>query len=316
LSLAIVSFSHLFPNREKQRFLFSQTIQNQKDKEEGRLRSLATTMFLGNIFTLFHFLTGDRPSSNSNIQGVIAQTSSSLRDALLTYEICLSPGCVADGADETLSRMHALAPPDAIIKPGVCCSLCGNGPIVLEGSKKIRKVSEKKIIDMLFGDEGMDSQQQAVFDAFNLVSEANGALKQKDYEKATDLYKNGIDLGLEPALVLEERRIPEDSDTSPPGLQWLINARQQEGTAKLNIGDVDGAVSSAQSACDLSQNSSLDAFEALQEAYAAKGDAERELKTLQSLFALPEPEKMTAIQSNKRRQLGFRLAKLEREAKA
>jgi hypothetical protein len=307
LSLAIVSFFHLFTTAKfKGSFKPSKT----KDKEEGRLRSLVM-MFLGNLFMLFHFLTGDRPS---NIQGV-AQTSSSLRDAL-TYEICLSPGCVADGADETLSRMRALAPPDVIIKPGVCCSLCGNGPIVLEGSKKIRKVSEKKIIDMLFGDEGMDSQQQAVFDAFNLVSEANGALKQKDYEKATDLYKNGIDLGLEPALVLEERRIPEDSDTSPPGLQWLINARQQEATAKLNIGDVDGAVSSAQSACELSQNSSLDAFEALQEAYAAKGDAERELKTLQSLFALPEQEKMTAIQSNKRRQLGFRFAKLEREAKA
>jgi hypothetical protein len=268
-------------------------------------------MFLGNAFMLFHFLTGDRPS---NIQRV-AQTSSSLRD-VLTYEICLSPGCVADGADETLSRMHALAPPDVIIKPGACCSLCGNGPIVLEGSKKIRKVSGKKIIDMLFGDEGMDSQQQAVFDAFNLVSEANVALKRKDYEKARDLYKNGMNLGLEPALVLEERRSSEDSDTSAPGLRWLINARQQEATARLNIGDVDGAISSAQSACELSQNSSIDAFEALQEAYAAKGDAERELNILHSLFALPEREKMTTIQSNKRRQLGFRMAKLEREAKA
>lgn len=261
-------------------------------------------MFLGASILFLHFLAGHKPSGPTG-----------LRDALI-YEICLSPGCVADGAGETLSRMRALAPPDVLVKPGVCCSLCGNGPVVLEGSKQIRKVSGSKIIDLLFGDDGMDSEQQAVFDAFNIVLEADSALQQKEYKKATELYRVALDLGSGPTVALEGRRSPDTSETARPGLQWVINARQQEATAKLNIGDFDGAVSSAESACELSQNSSLDALDALQAAYEAKGEKEGELRSLQSYFALPEPEKLTTMQSNKRRQLGFRLAKLEREAKA
>mmetsp|Transcript_46075 Transcript_46075/g.111603 ORF Transcript_46075/g.111603 Transcript_46075/m.111603 type:complete len:199 (-) Transcript_46075:1450-2046(-) len=162
----------------------------------------------------------------------------------------------------------------------------------------------------------MGAQQQAVLDAFNMVVEGDGFLKKRNYEKAVELYGKGIELGLEPAMETNAAMSPDDNDDEPsPALQWLVNARQQEASAKLNMGDLDGAVLSAQSACELSSSSSLQALEILQESYAALGDPKGELEALQAYFALPEPTKMTTMQSNKRRNLGFRLQKLEREAK-
>eukprot|EP00980_Cylindrotheca_fusiformis_P016525 scaffold4949_cov134-Cylindrotheca_fusiformis.AAC.4 len=267
-------------------------------------------MFLGTSILLIHFL-----SSSKEIYKGVVQISSELRDTL-TFEVCMSPGCVADGAEDTLSMMLALAPPDVGIKPGVCCSLCGNGPIILEGNRKIRKVSQSKVVTLLFGDDGMNSEEQAVFDALNMVKEANDAMKRKNFKAASELYEAAIDLGLEPALALEDERNPENEEpTSAQGIKWVINARQQEALSKLKIGDIDGAVSSAESAQTLSQNLSPGALEVLQEACAAKGDKEGEIRSLRAFFALPEPEKMTTMESNKRRQLGFRLDKLEREEK-
>ncbi|KAL3933068.1 MAG: hypothetical protein SGBAC_010561 [Bacillariaceae sp.] len=227
--------------------------------------------------------------------------------------------------------MQAVAPSDILVKPGDCVSLCGNGPIALEGNKKYRKVSEVKLIELLFGEEGMNAQQQSVLDAFNLVTEADDFLKQKNYAKAVELYGKGIEMGLEPAMSTVETTttttitdddgsssLSSSSSSSPnnAALQWLVNAREQEATAKLNLGDVDGAVVSAQSACEISSNSSLGALEILQESYAKLGNNPKgELETLQLYFSLPEPTKMTTMQSNKRRNLGFRLQKLEREVK-
>jgi len=230
-----------------------------------------------------------------------------------SYEICISPGCVADGADQLLSKMQAFAPSNISVKPGDCCSLCGNGPIVLEGNKKYRKVSDVKLVELLFGEEGMTSEQQAVFDAFNLVVEAGEFLKQRNYEQAIALYGKGIELGLEPALSLGN--VAPDNDAPSQALQWLVGARQDEATAKLNMGDIGGAIDSAKSARDLSKESSLEALEILQESYAKQGDSIAELEALRTYFGLPEPEKMTTMQANKRRNLGFRLQKLEREAK-
>jgi hypothetical protein len=121
---------------------------------------------------------------------------------------------------------------------------------------------------------------------------------------------------MQAALDLEARRntleIPEEPSLKP-GLLWLVKARKNEAAAKLNLGDQDGAILSARSACDLSRNAFPEAFELLHEAYQAKGDTKGEMEALRYLFALPEPEKLTTMQANKRRGLGFRLAKLERE---
>ena len=49
----------------------------------------------------------------------------------LSFSVCLSPGCVADGAQATLDKLQALAPPTVVtVEAGTCESLCGSGPIV------------------------------------------------------------------------------------------------------------------------------------------------------------------------------------------
>jgi hypothetical protein len=265
-------------------------------------------MFL-NLASLVVFLTAAR-SGNKRTPSTL------LFDAKITYEVCLSPGCVADGAESTLLKMQALAPPSLCVQGGVCCSLCGNGPVVFDDNKRHRKVSETKLLSLLYGDEGINLQQEAVLEGFNLVVEADAAMKSNDCEKAVALYEKGLCVGMQAALDLEARRntleTPEER-SSTSGLLWLVKARQNEAAAKLKLGDQDGAILSARSACDLSLNAFPEAFELLHEAYHAKGDTKGEMEALWYLFALPEPEKLSTMQANKRRGLGFRLAKLERE---
>ena len=112
------------------------------------------------------------------------QHQTKLSASTKTLEVCLSPGCIADGADEILEKMQALAQPTSEIKAGVCVSLCGNGPVVLEETnKKHRKVSEKKLVEILFED-GMSSTHEAVLEAINLLSQAKTALSQKKLDDA------------------------------------------------------------------------------------------------------------------------------------
>jgi hypothetical protein len=257
------------------------------------------------------------------------QTRASLSSSALLgqkmYEVCLSPGCIADGAQVTLDKLQALAPPGVSVKPGVCCSLCGNGPVVLEGeNKKHRRVSGKKLLDLLVEEKGdLSPQQQAIAEGYDLVTEAATALYGKDYSKAVQLYEEGIAKALKPAMDLQEAReqglengiVGDEAPCVPAGLEWLIKARQGEATARLQIGDSDGAVVAAQAACEVSRNSSPEVFELLHEVFKSTGDESGELSALQALFDLPEPEKLTTIIANKRRQLGFRLAKLERDVK-
>jgi hypothetical protein len=213
--------------------------------------------------------------------------------------------------------MQALAPPNICVQGGGCCSLCGNGPVVFDENKMYRKVSGKILLSLLHGDEGINLEQEAVLKGFNLVVEADAAMKRNDFEKAIALYENGLCVGMQAALDLEARRntpdIPEEPSLTP-GLLWLVKARTNEAAAKLNLGDPDGAILSARSACDLSRDAFPEAFELLHEAYQAKGDTKGEMEALRYLFALPaQAEKLSTMQANKRRGLGFRLAKLERE---
>jgi tetratricopeptide (TPR) repeat protein len=266
-------------------------------------------LFLNYLASLVVFLTTAARSGNQRTSS--STTTLLLFDAkMTTYEVCLSPGCVADGAESTLLKMQALAPPNLCVQGGVCCSLCGNGPVVFgDDNKKHRKVSETKLLSLLYGEEGLNGQQEAVLEAFNVVVEADAAMKSNDCEKAVALYEKGLCVGMQAALDLEEARrnnilemIPEEppSSLTPPGLLWLIKARKNEAAAKLNLGDQDGAILSARSACDLSGNASPEAFELLHEAYQAKGDTKGEMETLRYLFALPsESEKLSTMQANK-----------------
>ena len=250
-------------------------------------------------------------------------SSSSVLFEQKTLEVCLSPGCAADGAVATLHKLQALAPATVTVKPGVCCSLCGNGPVVLdiESNKKFKRVVGTKLLDLLFNEQDLTPQQDAILKGYNLIMEADEAMSRSDYGKAAQLYEEGLALGLQPALDMQQERDKiaaedEDSLAVPPALRWLIKARQAEASAKLKKGDADGAVRAVKSACELARNSSSEAFELLQEVYQTIGDRAGELGALQSLFNLPQPETPTVQMQNKRRTLGFRLTKLQKELKA
>jgi hypothetical protein len=49
----------------------------------------------------------------------------------LTVQVCLSPGCIADGAAVTMEKLQALAPAHVRIQQGGCSSFCGSGPVVV-----------------------------------------------------------------------------------------------------------------------------------------------------------------------------------------
>jgi tetratricopeptide (TPR) repeat protein len=273
------------------------------------------------------------------------------RCKLTTYEVCLSPGCIADGASQTLEKLQALAPPNVIVKAGSCSSLCGNGPVLVIQStggteeedfpnrnkkvvtKKHRKVSGAKILDLLEGndedDSGSTGPPEALIEGYELVLQADALFtKSKDYAQAVQLYEKALAIAFRPAMDLQTARDQmqkgEDLSSStvaittkqPTGLNWLIRARCNEATCKLKLGDVGGALFAAQGACNLSRNTSAESFQVLSQVYQQKRDAGAELQALQTMFALPvvDESKLSFAQQNQRREFGFRLAKLEREA--
>jgi tetratricopeptide (TPR) repeat protein len=321
-------------------------------KVQDQLRSLDwTTMISWLILTA---LLAARSSSFGNNNSRNDENKPATRRCkLTTYEVCLSPGCIADGASQTLEKLQALAPPNVIVKAGSCSSLCGNGPVLVIQStggteeedfpnrnkkvvtKKHRKVSGAKILDLLEGndedDSGSTGPPEALIEGYELVLQADALFtKSKDYAQAVQLYEKALAIAFRPAMDLQTARDQmqkgEDLNSStaastiktkqPTGLQWLIRARCNEATCKLQLDDVGGALFAAQGACNLSRNTSADSLIVLSQVYQQKRDAAAELQALQTMFALPvdEESKLSFTQQNQRRELGFRLAKLEREA--
>ena len=239
-----------------------------------------------------------------------------------SLDVCLSPGCLADGAESTLKKLQALAPPSVCIKAGVCCSLCGNGPVVTSETEqnivKHRKVKDQKVLDLLFS--GNDLMPDALIQGFDLATEGNEAYEKGNHERALELFEEAIDVAFNVAMDLQKERdgvepMGETTRTKfPVGLGWLIDARRNEASARLKLGDLDGAVLAASASCNLSRNTSPDSFDVLAKVYEAKGDTRGELEALKSLFALPgEETKLPVAVLNRRRALKFRVEKLKRE---
>ncbi|KAL3910250.1 MAG: hypothetical protein SGILL_007767 [Bacillariaceae sp.] len=258
-----------------------------------------------------------------------------------TLEVCLSPGCIADGAQDTLQKLQALIPERSsmTVQKGVCCSLCGNGPVVLNGNQKIRKVSSNdKILKLLLQSDGNadgvdsspSSRSQKILESFDLLDEARAAAKARDFAKATDLFQQGLDVGSE--QVAEGYSLQQ--------VEYLVQASQDQARAFIQMTGKDPkekAIDAAQRSVDLIQGASnanedkdedavlmsYTGLESLQDAIeilcksvpkAPQDLLEREFATLQELLDL-EPSKLTTLQQNKRRSLGFRLQKLEKEFK-
>ena len=230
----------------------------------------------------------------------------------VSFQVCLSPGCLADGARQTLDKLQALAPHNLDISAGTCESLCGNGPIVsqLSEKKKVthRRVSGDALLDLL-SDYAIDPK---LLEGYELVSQAQEWFLKKEYSQAMSLYEKGIRMALEPAKALLHLD-PQEGDGMPKRVEWLVRAYRQEAESRLQLGDHDGALVAAKAACNLSNNADAASLEVLASVCQAGKNVRGELEALQALFALPEDAKMSREVANRRRTLGFRLAKLERE---
>jgi len=282
-------------------------------------------------------------SSNSAVT-TTTTTTTATNSGRVIYEVCLSPGCIADGAEATFSKLQAIAPAGVEIKKGDCCSLCGNGPIVMCPNKKTttvkhRKVKGQKIMQLLMNADtsndsgGVDEKDDAagarlqltvpeeLIQGYEMSVEAEDALKCKDYEHAISLYERAINTAFRSALDVQMARekaegkaLVTDSTGIPIGLVWMVKARRNEAIARMALGDLDGAVLAAQGSCNIGRNRCPQSLETLAEIYEKRGDKAEELQALNNLFELKvDADNMSRQEENKRRELGFRRDKLQRE---
>ncbi|CAB9497060.1 expressed unknown protein [Seminavis robusta] len=272
-----------------------------------------TFLFLCSILSCAHGFSA-QPAATSN--------------SVVTWEVCISPACISDGAHETLETLQALAPPGSVVTTGVCCSLCGNGPVVMNPDdkkpKKHRRVKgQDKILKLLLEDQQQQEEGMAIpeslTEGYQLSRQAEDAFLKKDHEQAVTLYEKSIDIAFRSAMDLQGAREKRNDDTInkngiPVGLLWLVKARRNEASAKMALGDLEGAVLAAQASCNIARNRCAESLQVLAEIYQKEGNAKGELQALNNLFDLPVDEKSITTQvANVRRELGFRKQKLERE---
>eukprot|EP00978_Attheya_sp_CCMP212_P002206 scaffold4515_cov42-Attheya_sp.AAC.1 len=306
-------------------------------------------------------------SSSSNQKDATAPTTTITTSS--SWHVCLSPGCVGDGAHATLAKLKALAPPGTQICPGPCESQCGKGPIVTattvvmnhEGTTvaAVRaNANQKKVIySRMTGDALLDllllannsnknsgivpppyddEMNPCLLEGYELVEQANEYFRiQQDYKRAIPLYEAGIEMALTPAKemvqldegVLGGPNEDVEKEMWPVGrLEWLVRAYSDcakahlaEAAAAANVVEdqktmsMDRARVLAEAACDLSHRADMDSLEQLAQVHQASNNPAGELNALQSLLDLPEEESSANNVANRRRLLGFRRAKLERE---
>lgn len=230
--------------------------------------------------------------------------------APIVYDVCTSPGCRADGSPATLAMLEALAPPRVHVRSGPCRSLCGNGPVVVENDqKRHRKVKGDRILSLLV-EHGLDN---GLVRGYQCACDADAAFDKKDYRTAMEGYQQAVDIAFRPAMELQAAR----QTSQPSALDWLVRARCREAQAALALGDVEAALLAAQAAGNLSRNTSTKALEVLADIYHAKQDAPAERHTLERYFSMTkghDESRLDFKEAAVRRELGFRLARLQRDA--
>jgi hypothetical protein len=188
-----------------------------------------------------------------------------------------------------------------------------------------------------------------LLEGYELVEQANEYfLKQQDYKRAIPLYEAGIEMAVNPAtelVQLDEGILGMKCDAeqnilwSSVGrqrLEWLVRAYCDCAKAHLAeaaatnkdvvVDDEDNTKRTmsiimerarvlAKAACELSNRADMDSLDQLAQVYQASNNPVGELEALQSLLDLPEDPDSTVSNNvaNRRRLLGFRRAKLERE---
>jgi hypothetical protein len=245
----------------------------------------------------------------------------------------LAPSCAAATTIEENSNI--------VVARGVCCKLCAYGPAARDRltGRKHRKLadSNQKIVALLSLDAGttMDPNQEAVLEGIDMCLKGDADLQRKNYKGAIQHYAKGIQRGMNAAIALnsiitndsnDDTNTNTNTNNDTSALQWVVRALCNEATAKLHTKDTDGTIISAQTAYMLSQKRSSESLEALQEAYQTRGDDTNERMVLEALFALYEQQEQDEaasnvprarrkrpdpMEANKRRNLGFRLTKLQ-----
>lgn len=248
--------------------------------------------------------------------GVLLTTSNTTPASEMTssclLEVCVSPGCVADGSKVTLDRMMALAPSTRVqVVKGGCVALCGKGPVVRENESIRHKYIKEgdKLLEKILG----ESLPSELVDGYDLVQRAKQtATKKKDYAHAVQLYSQGIAKALDTATKNADKHASGPEAQTPLNLLWLVEAYRDLAEILLETNDIKGAYTAVNSACKLSNGSDPLCFELLSKVYQAKSDNEGELKALQSMFDIPiEEETLPWHVSNRRRELEFRLIRLK-----
>ena len=267
--------------------------------------------------------------------------------------VCQSPGCRDDGGQSALDSLTALAAPGCQVIKGGCVSLCGSGPVVeilpdgeddetATTSIKRKKVKGEVLISLLdeLSDEKTDISQnmrQRLIMGYEQSLEAKKAYEAKDYQSAIQLYEEAIQMGRKAAMELEEARSSfGDIHDSTKGIIWLVDSFRNSCRARLAMKDVEGARRDAFAATVFSQNTDADSHMCLAECCQASGDKLGEYQAIKAAIgqyqrleddyskplpgkdavARAEAAKIKTNASNVKRELGFRLAKLERELKA
>jgi len=268
----------------------------------------------------------------------LSSSSSKHYETAVEVEVCLSPGCLGDGASSTLSRLKAYAHPSICVREGSCQSLCGKGPILIQnpdgdGSKKRgRKVllkfmkDDKKLIPFLEGllEEGEKDETNrncipdALIEGYNLIDRGFHALDQKSFTEASQLLKAGIDKALQPAKIY-------GSD-----MEWITRAYrslaeslvgQSTSTDDNDNGNLyNSAMEFLEKALVINPEDET-SYALLATIHKARKDPDGEYEALVAMFALPcmsrdsvsvSPRPTREIE-NRRRDLGFRLQKLKQE---
>jgi tetratricopeptide (TPR) repeat protein len=157
-------------------------------------------------------------STIRNAAGSAGQQQQQQQDQVI-YRVCLSPGCVADGALKTYEQLLALAPPHVIVEPGSCHSLCGNGPVIdttttvksttttsssspNNNNKRMRKVSGPKVLQLL-QDEGVIPE---LAEGYALVLKGDVAFAAQQYSHAIELYEKAVQMAFRPAMEAQAAR--------------------------------------------------------------------------------------------------------------
>ncbi len=175
-----------------------------------------------------------------------------------------------------------------------------------------------------------------LFYGYELSLKANEAYKSKTYQLAVELYTDAIESGRKPAVMLHEARIEFRNNVADDGihsLQWLVLSFKNSCRSRLALRDVDGARRDAFAATVFSRSLDADAHECLAEVCAMSSDAMGELQALKAAITQYDrieeeystlanidtdaPTRAEAVKERnqaaaRKRELGFRVAKLER----